>query len=333
MNSVMISGVTGQLGAVLAEKYLKKGYKVYGLRRRCSVFNTERIDHILHDPHIDNSFELIYADLANYSTIAKAVADVKPEIFINCAAQSHVRVSWEIPEYTMDITGTGVLRCLEAIKNNSPSTKFIQCSSSEMFGGASPPQNENTLFDPKSPYAIAKITGYHTVRHYREAYKLFASNAIMFNYEGITRGLTFVTRKITMGCARIKMGLQKYLYVGNTNSKRDWSSVQDSSSAVILMANANKPEDYCISTGETHSVQELIEFVFNIAGLDWKSHIKIDQRYFRPAEVDVLKGDSSKIRKALGWKPNCTFSQLITEMYQNDLEIAKREKLLLDHNG
>jgi len=325
----MISGVTGQMGAVLAEKYLADGYKVYGLRRRCSVFNTERVNHILHDPHVDDRFELIYADLADYSTLAKAIAKTQPEIFINCAAQSHVRVSWEIPEYTMDITGTGVLRCLEAIKNNSPGTKFIQCSSSEMFGGAPPPQNENTPFDPKSPYAVAKIAGYYMTRHYREAFNLCASNAIMFNYEGTTRGLTFVTRKITMGCARIKLGLQDYLYLGNSKSKRDWSSVDDSSNALMLMAAADDPDDYCICTGDTHSVQELVEFTFGLAQLDWKKHIKTDQRYFRPTEVDVLLGDASKIRNKLGWEPTCTFQQLITEMYQSDLSIAKKEKLIL----
>jgi GDPmannose 4,6-dehydratase len=330
MNKVMISGITGQMGAILAEKYLKKGYNVYGLIRRCSVFNTERIDHLYKDPHESDRLQLIYADLANYSTIEKAINDVKPEFFINCAAQSHVKVSWDIPEYTMDVTGTGVLRCLEAIKNNKPDIRFVQCSSSEMFGGSPPPQRETTPFQPKSPYAIAKICGYHLVRHYREAYNIFASNAIMFNYEGTTRGLTFVTRKITMACARIKLGLQDYLYLGNLNSARDWSSVHDTANAIDLIINADEPDDFCVSTGDIHTVQELVEYVFGLAGLDWKQYVKIDERYLRPAEVNALCGDSTKIREKLGWKPEYNFEKLITEMYESDLKIAKKEKLLMD---
>lgn len=326
--SIIITGITGQLGAVLAEKFLKLDYKVYGLKRRTSIINTTRLDHIYSDLHENDQLELVYGDLSDYASIVNLVSDVKPDLFVNCGAQSHVRTSFDIAEYTMDVTGTGVIRCLEAIRKHSPNTRFLQCSSSEIFGSSPPPQNENTQFKPRSPYAVAKASGYYATVNYREAYNIFASNAIMFNYEGKTRGETFLTRKVTLGAARIKMGLQKYLYLGNTSAQRDWSSVDDTSDAVIKIILANNPDDYVVATGEMHSVQEFVETAFGLIGLNWKDHVKFDPKYLRPTEVDALCGDASKIKNKLGWEPKIKFNDLIKEMIENDLKLAHQELLL-----
>lgn len=323
--TAIITGITGQLGAVLAEKLLKDDYKIYGIRRRSSVFNTTRIEHILQDVHINDRLELVYGDLSDYASICNLLLDVKPDLFLNTAAQSHVRVSFEIPEYTMDITGTGVMRCLEAIKKHSINTRFLQCSSSELFGNQPAPQNENTPFNPRSPYAVAKAAGYYATVNYREAYGMFASNAIMFNYEGPTRGETFVTRKITRAATRIFMGLQDKLYLGNLSAKRDWSHVDDTANAVIKIINADNPNDYCVSTGEIHSVKEFCQKTFSLLGLDYKKYVMLDERYLRPAEVDELRGDSSKLRNELNWEPKYNFDMLVKEMVYSDLELAKIE--------
>lgn len=331
MKTACITGITGQLGSVLAEKLLNEGYKVYGLRRRSSVFNTERIDHILKDPHVDNKLELVYGDLSDYGSIVNFVGDIKPDEFYNCAAQSHVRVSFEIPEYTMDITGNGVVRCLEAIRKFSPKTRFVTCSSSEMFGGAPAPQNELTPFQPKSIYAAAKVAGYYSTINYREAYGLFAANAIMFNYESKYRGETFVTRKITRAIGRIIHGLQNKLYLGNLDAIRDWSHVDDTSNAVLKIMRADSPDDYVIGSGESHSVKEFLELAFLKVGIiNWKDFIGFDERYLRPTEVDHLLCDASKIKNKLGWQPKYTFDQLVDEMVKHDLKLAKEEALVLE---
>lgn len=330
MKTIVITGVTGQLGSYLSELYLKAGDKVYGLRRRSSTLNTSRIDHIYKDPHVSDKLELVYGDLADDASIIKLVSDIKPDVFINAGAQSHVRVSFENPIYTMDITGTGVMRCLDAIKNYSPKTRFVQCSSSEMMGSSPPPQNEQTPFRPRSPYAVAKVAGYYAVTNYREAYNLFASNAIMFNYEGKERGETFVTRKITRAATRIKLGLQNKLYLGNIKAKRDWSNCSDTADAVMRIANADRPDDFVVATGEMHSVEEFLQLVFHKLDLDWKQYVEIDERYFRPTEVDALCGDSSKIRRELNWAPKHNLESLVNEMVANDLILAQNELLIME---
>lgn len=325
MQNAVVTGVNGQTGSYLAELLLEKGYKVYGLRRRSSVFNTERIDHIVGER---NRFELVYGDLADYSSIANLVADTKPDLFFNTAAMSHVRVSFEIPEYTMDIGATGVIRCLEAIRKHSSGTRFVQCSTSEMFGSTPPPQNENTPFHPRSPYAVSKVAGYWATVNYREAYKMFASNSISFNHEGVRRGETFVTRKITRAAARIKLGLQDVLWLGNLDAKRDWSHAKDVARAQIMILEHDHPDDFVVCSGESHSVREFLDLVFKKLDLDVNKFVKFDPRYLRPSEVDHLKGDSTKIKNALGWSPEYTFEQLVDEMVEHDLELARREKKL-----
>lgn len=322
-----ITGITGQTGSYLAEILLTNGYKVYGLKRRSSSFNTARLDHIYQDLHVNDSLELVYGDMSDYSSIASLVHDVKPDLFFNLAAQSHVRVSFDIPEYTMDITGTGVMRCLEIIRKHSPKTRFLQASSSEMFGSTPPPQNESTPFHPRSPYGVAKVAGYWATINYREAYNIFASNAISFNHEGPRRGETFVTRKITRAATRIKLGLQDKLYLGNLHAKRDWSHAKDVAQAMYLIINADQPNDYVVSTGEMHSVQEFMELVFSKLNLDWKKYVVIDPAYFRPTEVDALCGDSTKLRNATGWKPDYSFENLVDEMIAVDLKLAEKENL------
>lgn len=330
MKSACITGITGQDGVFLTNLLLEKGYKVYGLKRRSSSFNTNRIDPIINDPIKSKNLELIYGDLSDYSSILSFVGDIKPDLFFNLGAMSHVRVSFDISEYTLDVTGIGVLRCLEAIRKASPNTKFLTASSSEMFGSSPPPQNEETKFQPQSPYAIAKTVGYYSTINYRNAYKIFASNAISFNHESQFRGETFVTRKITRAAARIKMGLQDALYLGNRNSLRDWGYSEDYCRAMIMILELENPDDFCIATGEMHSVQEFVELVFSKLDLDWKEFVKTDERYFRPTEVDALCGDPSKLKKATGWEPKYTFEMLIDKMIENDLQLAKHEKLLKD---
>jgi GDPmannose 4,6-dehydratase len=327
-----ITGITGQTGSYLCDFLLSKGYKVYGLKRRSSSINTARIDHIYTDPHIDSSkLEIAYGDLSDYSSLSSWIGDVKPELFFNMAAQSHVRVSFDIPEYTMDITGTGVIRVLEAIRKNSPQTKFLTASSSEMFGSTPPPQNEKTPFHPRSPYGVAKVAGYYATINYREAYGLHACNAISFNHESPRRGETFVTRKITLGAARIKMGLQDKLYLGNLKAQRDWSHAADVANAMYQIITAETPNDYVISSGEMHSVEEFAKMVFDKLSLDYNKYVEFDPRYLRPSEVDALCGDSTKLLNDLDWKPNYTFEQLVDEMIAHDLQLAKYEKMIKDN--
>ena len=328
-----ITGITGQTGSYLCDLLLSKGYKVYGMKRRSSSLNTDRIDHVYVDPHIDSSkLEMIYGDLADYSSLASWVGDIKPDLFFNMGAQSHVRVSFDIPEYTMDVTGTGVMRILEAIRKNSSKTKFLTASSSEMFGSTPPPQNELTQFHPRSPYGVAKVAGYFATVNYREAYGLHACNAISFNHESPRRGETFVTRKITRAATRIKLGLQDSLYLGNLDAKRDWSHAEDVAQAMYKIVTAPQPDDFVVASGEMHSVQEFAEMVFDKLGLDYKQYVKFDQRYLRPSEVDALCGDPTKIRAQLGWEPDYTFETLVNEMVEADMQLAMNELILKEHS-
>jgi len=323
MNTACITGITGQAGSYLAELLLEQGYVVYGLKRRSSLLNTDRIDHLFDNKNL----KLEYGDLSDYSSLLNFVGDVKPDLFFNLGAQSHVKVSFDIPEYTMDVTGTSVTRILEAIRKASPKTKFLTSSSSEMFGASPPPQNEDTKFLPRSPYAVAKVAGYYSTINYREAYNLFASNAISFNFESSRRGETFVTRKITRAATRIKLGLQKELVLGNLNAKRDWSHAKDTVNGMLHILNHTKSDDFVIASGEMHSVQEFVELVFERLDLDWREHVRVDSRYFRPTEVDALCGDSKKL-KSIGWEPKYSFNELVNEMIESDLDLAKKEKIL-----
>jgi GDPmannose 4,6-dehydratase len=330
MKKAFITGITGQDGSYLAEFLLCKGYEIHGLIRRASTFNTDRIDHLyrdLHDP--EARIYLHYGDLAISGQISDLLHDIRPDEIYHLGAQSHVRVSFDMPEYTGDITGLGTLRLLEAIRKTGIKTRFYQASSSEMFGAAPPPQNEATPFQPQSPYAAAKVYAYYIVRNYRDAYNLFASNGILFNHESPRRGETFVTRKITRAAARIKLGLQDKLYLGNLDAKRDWGFAGDYVEAMWLMLQQERPDDYVIATGETHSVREFAEKVFAKLGLDYQRHVAIDPRYFRPTEVDVLLGDATRARKALDWEPKVSFDQLIDMMIAADLEAAGKEETLI----
>jgi len=331
MKKALITGITGQDGSYLAELLLEKGYEVHGLIRRSSTFNTERIDHLYKDFHDPEArMYLHYGDLSVSNHLMKLVYDIQPDEIYNLGAQSHVRVSFDMPEYTGDITGLGTLRMLESIRKTGIQTKFYQASSSEMFGAASPPQNEQTPFEPQSPYAAAKVYSYYVVKNYRKAYNIFACNGILFNHESPRRGETFVTRKITRAATRIKLGLQAKLYLGNLNPKRDWGFAGNFVDAMWLILQQDEPDDYVVATGESHSVREFAETVFQKLGLDYKEYVEIDKKYFRPSEVDVLRGDSSKARKELGWSPKVGFEQLIEMMVEKDLELAYKEKTLLD---
>ena len=331
MKRALITGITGQDGSYLAELLLSKGYEVHGLIRRASTFNTERIDHLyrdLHDP--EARVYLHYGDLSVSGQLTALLSLVRPDEIYNLGAQSHVRVSFDMPEYTGDITGLGTLRLLEAIRKTGIQTRFYQASSSEMFGAAPPPQSELTPFQPQSPYAAAKVYAYYVVKNYRDAYKLFACNGILFNHESPRRGETFVTRKITRAATRIKLGMQKKLYLGNTKAKRDWGYAGDYVEAMWLMLQQDNPDDYVIALGETHSVSEFVEKVFQKLDLDYREYVEVDPRYFRPTEVDVLLGDSSKARKNLNWEPKVSFEALIDMMIQADMDLASREKTLRD---
>jgi GDPmannose 4,6-dehydratase len=331
MKRALIIGITGQDGSYLAELLLDKGYEVHGLIRRSSSFNTDRIDHIYQDPHMPRTkLHLHYGDLSVSGQMADLIYNIQPEEIYHLGAQSHVRVSFDMPEYTGDVTGLGTVRLLEAIRKAGVKTKFYQASSSEMFGSAPAPQNEQTPFRPRSPYAAAKVYAYWLVKNYREGYNLFASNGILFNHESPRRGETFVTRKITRAATRIKLGLQDKLYLGNLEAKRDWGFAGDFVEAMWLILQQDEPDDYVIATGENHSVREFTEKVFQKLGLDYEEYVFVDQRYLRPTEVDVLLGDSTKARKKLGWKPKVTFEQLIDMMIKSDLELAEKERTLLD---
>jgi len=331
MKKAFITGITGQDGSYLAELLLCKGYEVHGLIRRASTFNTDRIDHLYRDYHDpDARIYLYYGDLSVSGQLTDLLHAIRPDEIYHLGAQSHVRVSFDMPEYTGDVTGLGTLRLLEAIRKTDMKTKFYQASSSEMFGAAPPPQNEITPFQPQSPYAAAKVYAYHMVKNYRSAYNIFACNGILFNHESPRRGETFVTRKITRAATQIKLGLKNTLFLGNMEAKRDWGFAADFVEAMWLMMQQDEPDDYVIATGETHSVREFVEIVFGKLGLDYKRHVSIDPKYFRPTEVDILLGDATKAKKKLGWTPKVTFEQLIDMMIEADMEMAKKEKTLKD---
>jgi GDPmannose 4,6-dehydratase len=324
----LITGITGQDGSYLADLLLGKGYEVHGLVRRSSSINTKRIDHIYSDPFRQTTdLHLHYGDLNDASSLNRVLELVGPEEIYNLAAQSHVKVSFEIPEYTGEVTGLGALRLLEAIRETEVPARFYQASSSEMYGKVlEVPQTERTPFYPRSPYAVAKVYAYWIVVNYREAYGLHASNGILFNHESPRRGETFVTRKITRAVARIKAGLQDKLYLGNLDAKRDWGFAGDYVEAMWKMLQADEPDDYVVATGETHTVREFVERAFARAGLDWEQYVGVDQRYFRPTEVDLLIGDPSHARAALGWEPKVTFEGLVDMMV--DADVAEVEQQL-----
>ena len=331
MKKALITGITGQDGSYLAELLLAKGYEVHGIIRRASTFNTDRIDHLYRDFHDPQArVYLHYGDLTVSGALTDLLQEIRPEEIYHLGAQSHVRVSFDMPEYTGDVTGLGTIRILEAIRKTGIATRFYQASSSEMYGAAPPPQSEATPFQPQSPYAAAKVYAYYCARNYRDAYKMFAANGILFNHESPRRGETFVTRKVTRAAARIKLGLQEKLYLGNLEAKRDWGFAGDYVEAMWLILQQERPDDYVIATGETHSVREFVEKVFARLDLDYKQHVEIDPRYFRPTEVDVLLGDAAKARRALGWQPKVGFDELIAMMVAADLEIAGKEKTLVD---
>lgn len=323
----LITGITGQDGSYLTEFLLKKGYEIYGLIRRSSSFNTARIDHIYQDPHErDVRLSTVYGDLFDASSLNWMIKTIRPDEIYNLGAQSHVRVSFDIPEYTGEVAGLGTLRILEAIRDSGIKTKFYQASSSEMYGKVQDsPQTEKTPFYPRSPYAAAKVYAYWITVNYREAYNMFACNGILFNHESPRRGETFVTRKITMALARIKHGLQDKLYLGNLDAKRDWGFAGDYVEAMWLMLQHDKPDDFVIATGQTHSVREFLDAAFDYAKMDWKKYVQIDKRYFRPTEVDMLLGDSTKARKILKWKPKVGFLQLVRMMVDADMELVSRQ--------
>jgi len=327
VKKAFITGITGQDGSYLAEFLLNKGYEVYGLVRRASSFNTGRIDSIFKDPHVaENKLHLVFGDLTDASSINKILKTVKPDEIYNLGAQSHVRVSFDIPEYTADSVFLGTLRLLEAIHDSGIKTRFYQASSSEMFGKVQEvPQSEKTPFYPRSPYGVAKLAAFWITVNYREAYDMFACNGILFNHESPRRGNTFVTKKITRAAVRIKAGLQKKLYLGNLDAKRDWGFAGDYVEAMWLMLQQEKPEDYVIATGESHSVKEFLEEAFSYLGLDWKDYVEVDPRYFRPTEVEYLLGDPSKARTKLGWKPKVGFKNLVHMMIDNDMAELKKE--------
>jgi GDPmannose 4,6-dehydratase len=324
----LITGITGQDGSYLAELLLAKGYQVHGIVRRSSSFNTARIDHLYRDPHEEQDVRLFlhYADMNDGSSVQAVLERARPDEVYNLGAQSHVRVSFDIPEYTAEITGLGTVRILEAIRKIGVACRFYQAGSSELFGNSAPPQNENTPFDPRSPYAAAKAYSYYVTKNYREAYKLYAVNGILFNHESERRGETFVTRKITRAVGRIKHGLQKHLYLGNLEAKRDWGHAEDYVEAMWLMMQQQEPDDYVIGTGDTHAVKEFLELAFAHVGLSWEDFVRVDPRYFRPTEVDVLRADPSKAKKKLGWTPKVDFPTLVKRMVESDLELAAREK-------
>jgi GDPmannose 4,6-dehydratase len=328
MKRALITGITGQDGSYLTELLLAKGYEVHGIVRRSSSFNTERIDHLYRDPHEgDVRLRLHYGDLNDASSLQSIVSEVKPDEVYNLGAQSHVRVSFDIPEYTAEVTALGTIRLLEAIRKSGLPCRFYQASSSELYGKVvETPQRETTPFHPRSPYAVAKAYAYYITQNYREAYGMFAVNGILFNHESERRGETFVTRKITRAVGRIKHGLQRELYLGNLDARRDWGHARDYVDAMWRMLQADAPDDYVVGTGETHSVRDFLDLAFARVGLDWHDYVKIDPRYMRPAEVDLLLADPSKARDKLGWRPTVTFPELVALMVDADLELAAREK-------
>lgn len=329
----LITGITGQDGAYLTELLLGKGYEVHGLMRRASLFNTDRIDHLYHDPHVGGAnLSLHYGDLADGTALRRVLEKVDPDEIYNLGAQSHVKVSFDVPEYTADVVATGTLRLLEALRDHvehgGKKVRFYQAGSSEMYGAAPPPQNERTPFYPRSPYAASKVAAHWYAVNYREAYGLFICNGILFNHESPRRGETFVTRKVTRAACRIKEGLQDKLFLGNLDAKRDWGFAGDYTEAMWLMLQQSNPDDYVVATGESRSVRELVEITFDELELDWKKYVEIDARYLRPTEVDFLQGDAAKARERLGWTPRTGFKELIQMMLAHDIDLARQERTL-----
>jgi GDPmannose 4,6-dehydratase len=334
MKKALITGITGQDGSYLTEFLLKKGYEVWGIIRRSSSFHTGRIDHLYKDPHEKPRLKLVYGDLTDGSNLSAIINKVKPDEVYNLGAQSHVRVSFDMPIFTVNTDALGTLRLLEAVRSSNKPMKFYQASSSEMYGKVVEiPQTEKTPFYPRSPYACAKAYSFWQTLNYREAYGLFACNGILFNHESPRRGETFVTRKITRAATRIKCGLQDKLYLGNLEAKRDWGYAGDYVEAMWLMLQQERSDDYVIATGESHSVKEFLEEVFSYLDLDWQKYVEIDSRYFRPSEVDFLQGDASKAKRILGWEPKVTFKALAKIMTDADMKIAMEEKIIQDHTG
>jgi len=335
MKKALITGATGQDGSYLTEFLLAKGYEVHGIVRRASTFNTDRIDHLIRDYH-DPTVRLIlhYGDLTDGTGLRRVLERVQPDEVYNLGAQSHVKVSFEQPEYTVDVVATGTLRVLEALRDYMAHTgravRVYQAGSSEMFGAAPPPQNEATPFYPRSPYAVAKVAAYWSAVNYREAYGMFICNGLLFNHESPRRGETFVSRKITRAAGRIKLGLQEKLYLGNLDARRDWGYAGDYVESMWLMLQRPEPGDYVIATGRSHSVRRFLEHVFECLDLDWRDHIEIDPRYLRPTEVDHLLGDASKASEELGWSPKVSFEELVAMMVDHDLELARQERTLRD---
>jgi GDPmannose 4,6-dehydratase len=323
----LITGITGQDGSFLTELLLAKGYEVFGIIRRSSSFNTARIDHLYRDPHeAGTRLRLLFGDLNDSSSLNTIIRQTKPDEIYNLGAQSHVRVSFDVPEYTAEVTALGTVRLLEAIREIGIRPKFYQASSSELFGKVvETPQNETTPFYPRSPYGCAKAYAYHITVNYREAYGLFACNGILFNHESERRGETFVSRKITRAATRIKLGLQQKLYLGNLDARRDWGYAADYVEAMWLMMQAEEADDYVIATGVTHSVRDFLDAAFGHLDLDWRDHVEIDPRYYRPAEVDLLQGDASKARQLLGWQPKVSFPEMVKLMVDHDLGLAHQE--------
>jgi GDPmannose 4,6-dehydratase len=325
----LITGITGQDGSYLAELLLAKGYEVYGIIRRSSSFNTARIEDIYQDPH-DPAYRLnlVYGDLNDASSLNHILRSSRPDEIYNLGAQSHVRVSFDVPEYTAEITGVGTVRLLEAIRESGIQPRFYQASSSELFGASPPPQSESTPFHPRSPYAAAKRYAYWITVNYREAYGMFACNGILFNHESPRRGETFVTRKITRAVGRIKEGLQEKLFLGNLDARRDWGFAGDYVEAMYLMLQQDAPDDYVIATGSSHSVRDFLAAAFGELGMAWERYVEFDPRYLRPAEVDLLQGDAGKARGKLGWEPRIGFQQLVKMMVAHDHDLARQEKTL-----
>lgn len=330
LKNALITGITGQDGSYLAELLLSKGYNVHGIVRRSSSFNSGRINHIYSDPHESGRrLVLHYGDLTDSTGLRRIIEEAQPDEIYNLGAQSHVKVSFELPEYTADADAMGTLRLLDCVRDHTHHSgrtiRFYQAGSSEMFGAAKPPQNEDTAFYPRSPYAVSKVASHWYCINYREAYNLFISNGILFNHESPRRGETFVTRKITRALGRIKYGLQDKLYLGNLEAKRDWGFAGDYVKAMWLMLQHTEPGDFVVATGESYSVREFLEVAFSYVGLDWQKFVEVDPKYFRPTEVDYLMGDSSRARKALGWAPETSFRQLVQMMVDSDLRLAQVE--------
>jgi GDPmannose 4,6-dehydratase len=335
MPTALITGITGQDGSYLSSLLLSKGYHVHGILRRSSTFNTDRIDHLYRDPHDPEArLFLHYGDLTDGGSLRRILNRVQPDEVYNLGAQSHVKVSFEQPEFTADVVAAGALRLLEAVRDyiseSGRPVRLYQAGSSEMFGSAQPPQNESTSFHPRSPYGASKVAAHWYCVNYREAYGMFVVNGILFNHESPVRGETFVTRKITRALGRIRVGLQKKLYLGNLEAKRDWGFAGDYVEAMWMMLQESSPDDYVVATGESYSVRDFLEESFGRSGLDWREYVEMDPRYMRPAEVDYLLGDSSKARRILGWKPKVSFQGLVGMMVDHDLEQARQERTLVD---